>query len=168
MSINKKVRGATISISNGVKFRSSLEKSCHNKLLASGLDFTYESEKIVLWEGIKLNHTIVYAPNKIGNGRYSPLIEQQNRALIKMTYTPDFIVTFDHYRIYFDVKGKENDTYPIKKKMFLKVLEERMDGKCYMFFEPHSVKQMIQSIEIIKTIKNESSRKDKKISTIPS
>ena len=60
------------------------------------------------------------------------------------------MVTKGNYKIYFDVKGKENDTYPIKKIMFLITLEERNDGVRYIFFEPHNVRQMLQAIEIIK------------------
>lgn len=151
-SSNKKIKGATSIEYNGIKFKSILECSCYKKLEAAGFDFSYESERIPLWEGVKLQNTIVYAPKKIRAGKYSRFLESQTRALLDITYTPDFIVHKDNYRIYFDVKGKENDTYPIKKKMFLKTLEERKDGIQYIFFEPHNVRQMLQAIEIIKEL----------------
>lgn len=149
-SNNKKIKGATLAEYNGIKFKSILECSCYKKLENSGFDFSYESEKITLWDGIKLQNTKVYAPKKIKAGKYNKFLELQTRALLNTTYTPDFIVTKDNYKIYFDVKGKENDIYPIKKKMFLKTLEERNDGINYIFFEPHNVRQMLQAIEIIK------------------
>ncbi len=151
-SNNKKIKGATSTEYKGIKFRSILECSCYKKLEASGFDFSYESERISLWEGVKLQKTQVYAPKKLGVGRYDKFLEIQTRALLNTTYTPDFIVNKGNYKIYFDVKGKENDTYPIKKKMFLKILEERDDGINYIFFEPHNVRQMLQSIEIIKKL----------------
>lgn len=151
-SSNKKIKGATSIEYNGIKFKSILECSCYKKLEAAGFDFSYESERVPLWEGVKLQNTIVYAPKKIRAGKYSKFLELQTRALLDITYTPDFIVHKDNYRIYFDVKGKENDTYPIKKKMFLKTLEERKDGIQYIFFEPHNVRQMLQAIEIIKEL----------------
>ena len=151
-SSNKKIKGATSIEYNGIKFKSILECSCYKKLEAAGFDFSYESERIPLWEGVKLQNTIVYAPKKIRAGKYGKFLESQTRALLDITYTPDFIVHKDNYRIYFDVKGKENDTYPIKKKMFLKTLEERQDGIQYIFFEPHNVRQMLQAIEIIKEL----------------
>lgn len=151
-SNNKRIKGATSIEYNGIKFKSILECSCYKKLESSGLDFSYESEKITLWEGVKLNNVTVYAPKKIRAGKYGKLLELQTRALLNTTYTPDFIVNKNNYTIYFDVKGKENDTYPIKKKMFLKILEEREDGKKYLFFEPHNIRQMLQSIEIIKML----------------
>lgn len=145
---NKKIRGATRTEYKGIKFKSILECSCYKKLEDSGLTFSYESEKITLWEGAKLKNSSVYSAASKG----SKDIKLQTRALLNISYTPDFVVIKDNYKIYFDVKGKENDTYPIKKKMFLKILEEKNDGIKYMFFEPHSVKQMVQSIEIIKEL----------------
>lgn len=149
---NKKIRGATSIEYNDIKFKSVLECSCYKKLETAGFDFSYETERIPLWEGTKLQNVLIYAPKKIRAGKYGKFLELQTRALLDITYTPDFIVTKGNYKIYFDVKGKENDTYPIKKKMFLKNLEERNDGVQYMFFEPHSVKQMLQAIEIIKEL----------------
>lgn len=149
-SNNKRIKGATSIEYGGFKFKSILECSCYKKLEAAGFDFSYESEKVILWDGVKLQNTTVYAPKKIRAGKYGKLLELQTRALLNTTYTPDFIVNKGNYRIYFDVKGKENDTYPIKKKMFLKHLEDRKDGRQYIFFEPHNVRQMLQAIEIIK------------------
>ena len=151
-SDNKKIKGATSIEYNGIKFKSILECSCYKKLEAAKFDFSYESEKITLWEGVKLQNTLVYSPRKIKAGKYGKVLELQTRALLSTTYTPDFVVTKGNYKIYFDVKGKENDTYPIKKKMFLKNLEERDDGIQYLFFEPHNVRQMLQAIEIIKEL----------------
>lgn len=147
---NKRVKGAKTIVFDGITFKSALEHSCYKKLKAAGLNFSYESEKITLWEGVKLKNIQVYSPKKIREGKYSPDLRLQTRALLNTTYTPDFIVVKDNYKIYFDVKGKENDVYPLKKKMFLKILDNRKDGIKYMFFEPHSVKQMIKAIEIIK------------------
>ena len=85
-------------------------------------------------------------------GKYDKNLELQTRTLLNITYTPDFVINKNNYKIYFDVKGKENDVYPIKKKMFLKTLEERNDGINYLFFEPHNIRQMLQAIEIIKKL----------------
>lgn len=148
-SKNKKIKGAVVVSYKGIKFKSKLEESCYKKLEAAGFDFSYESEKITLWEGVKLQNVLVYAPKKIRAGKYDKNLELQTRALLSTTYTPDFVVIKGNYKIYFDVKGKENDIYPIKKKMFLKTLEERMDGVQYLFFEPHNVRQMLQAIDII-------------------
>ena len=72
---NKKILGATTLYYNNIKFRSKLECSCYKKLESSGLNFAYESQKFVLWEGTKPNNITIYAPNKIGVGKYSKLLE---------------------------------------------------------------------------------------------
>lgn len=149
---NKKILGATSIVYNGIRFKSILECSCYKKLESAKLDFSYESETFTLWEGVKPQNILIYSPRKIKPGKYGKTLELQTRALLKITYTPDFIVNKGNYKIYFDVKGKENDTYPIKKKMFLKYLDGINDEKHYIFFEPHSVKQMLQAIEIIKLL----------------
>ena len=149
---NKKIKGAKISEYNNIKFKSSLECSCYKKLELSGLEFSYESERIVLWEGVKPQSVKIYYPRKIKAGKYDRNLELQTRTLLNITYTPDFVINKNNYKIYFDVKGKENDVYPIKKKMFLKTLEERNDGINYLFFEPHNIRQMLQAIEIIKKL----------------
>ena len=150
-SENKKVLGATKTLYNEILFRSILEKSCYKKLEESGLVFSYETEKIILWEGCKLTMPI-FAPKKLGPGRFGRFLEEQTRSLLNITYTPDFVVLYKDYKIYFDVKGKENDTYPLKKKMFIKHLQQRQDEVKYIFFEPHNVRQMVQAIHLIETL----------------
>lgn len=146
---NKRIKGAHSVEFDNIKFKSALECSCYKKLKESGLEFYYESERLVIWEGLKLQKTKLYIPNKIHR-----VLEEYNKKLLNITYTPDFIVIKDNYKIYFDVKGKENDVYPIKRKMFLKYLEEKQDNWIYIFFEPHNVRQMIQAIDYIKNIDN--------------
>ena len=148
---NRRIKGAHSVEFDNIKFKSALECSCYKKLKESGLEFNYESERIIIWEGLKLKNTKLYLPNKVYR-----ILEEYNKKLLNITYTPDFIVIKDNYKIYFDVKGKENDIYPIKRKMFLKYLEEKQDNWIYIFFEPHNVKQMIQAIDYIKNLNNSS------------
>lgn len=149
---NKKILGATKIEYKEIEFKSKLELGCYKKLENSGLEFAYEPERIVIWNGLKLNNVKVFTPKKEGKGRYGKEITLNNRALLDITYTPDFKVVKGSYIIYFDVKGKENDTYPLKKKIFLKVLENRRDNYKYLFMEPHSIKQMVQAINIIQQL----------------
>lgn len=149
---NKKIKGAKGVIFEGIKFKSRLEMTCYKKFKEAGLDFSYESEKVILWEGFKPSSILIYSPKKEGRGSYRGNLEIQEKKLLNVTYTPDFVVTKDKCKIYLDVKGMPNDTYPIKKKLFLKVLEERNDGFKYLFIEPHNIRQINQAIEIIKNL----------------
>lgn len=146
MTENKKVKNAKVISYNNISFKSKLEVSCYKKLDASGLTFSYESDKIVLWAGKTTENVTIYLPDK--NKNLVP--NKVGYKLRDITYTPDFKILYKDYIIYFDVKGHVNDVYPMKKKMFIQHLND-LNGK-YMFFEPHSVTQMAQAIEIIKKL----------------
>ena len=146
--MNKKVKNASTTSYNDINFKSKLEVSCYKKLETSGLSFQYEPDKIVLWVGKVLDKVVVYEPTKDKDFTSRTL----GSKLRDITYTPDFKVLYKHYIIYFDVKGHVNDVYPIKKKMLLQHLNEISDGSSYMFFEPHNVRQMVEAINIIKSL----------------
>ena len=40
-----------------------------------------------------------------------------------ITYTPDFMFNHNNFLVFVEVKGWENDTYSLKKKLFRKYLE---------------------------------------------
>ena len=143
--MNKKIRGTKSIVYNNIRFKSTLECNCYKKLEEAGLNPSYESEKIVLMEGFRPSIKLI-SPNKT-----KELVECTKK-ILNITYTPDFVVTKGNYKIYFDAKGIANDTYPIKKKLFLKHLENRADGVNYIFIEPHSIKQILQAIDYIKSL----------------
>lgn len=150
-NINKKVLGTKIKEYKGITFKSTSEYNSYKILENSELEFYYEPEKIKLFDGTKLVNTKLYAPNKLKNkGTYDKTLELQTKSLIAITYTPDFKIIYKDYIIYADIKGNPNDTYPIKKKMFLKYLES-LNSKT-LFFEPHNMKQVHQMISIIKEL----------------
>ena len=147
---NKKVKNATLISYDNIKFKSKLEASCYKKLEASGLKFKYEPERIPLWVGENINNTIVYEVDKRDRKLLSE--KKDNFKLRDITYTPDFKIEHKNYIAYVDAKGFVNDVYPIKKKMFIQYLNNIKDNKKYIFFEPRSVKHMLQIINIIKTL----------------
>ena len=98
---NKKIKGAKISEYNNIKFKSSLECSCYKKLELSGLEFSYESERIVLWEGVKPQSVKIYSPRKIKAGKYDRNLELQTRTLLNITtrHTPSRSTARSKHRI---------------------------------------------------------------------
>ena len=52
-----------------------------------------------------------------------------------------------------EVKGKENDVYPIKRNLFRKYLEVVKTKEKYplMFFEIHSKTEALEAIKIVKS-----------------
>lgn len=158
---NYRVRGATATEIDGIKFKSRLEASCYKALIDAGFqDVKYEPKRFILVDSFRLSKVSYLRPKVLSPGKYSPEMYHQERPIMFITYTPDFLVSLPihgatHY-FFFDVKGKENDTYPIKKKIFLKYLESiSSDVNIYHFIEPHSVRQIKQAITYINSFKNE-------------
>lgn len=106
------------------------------KLLeTTGLDFKYEPLKVVLQQSFKLK-TLHYKKGKL------------IKTIREITYTPDFVVYHNNITAYIEVKGFQNDSYPLKKKLFLNWLEKQ-DGVNY-FFEVYNKTDLINAINIIK------------------
>ena len=51
-----------------------------------------------------------------------------------------------------EAKGFENDVYPLKKKMFRKILERKKTP--VLFFEVYSKKNVLQALDIIRNYGN--------------
>lgn len=136
--MNKKVRNATIIEYDGIKFKSKMEAKVYKELIDSGFDVAYENIKFVLVEGFKPS-TAFYIPDKQKNLKLDTIKVKD------ITYTPDFTVTIDDKLVVIEVKGKPNDTYPLKRKLFRKYMEEC--SYPIVFFEIHTIKQLKIAIE---------------------
>lgn len=141
--INKKVRNATVVEYSGIKFKSKMEVSVYKTLIVNGFKPEYESKKFTLVKGFKPTVQF-YVPNK------NKELMCVTKKVIDVTYTPDFIVYVDEVLIVIEVKGQPNDIYPLKRKLFMKYMEE--SNIPMMFFEIHNMKQLYKTIEIIKKI----------------
>jgi hypothetical protein len=142
--INKKIRNATVVEYKEVVFKSKLEASFYKILTQAGFSPQYECRTYLLWEGFK--PTVPFHTKD----RKTKLLKLDTAKLRDITYTPDFTFTYNNMFIIIEAKGKENDTYPLKKKLFRKLLEEyKYDD--VLFFEVFTQKQLLQAIEIIKS-----------------
>lgn len=132
----------------GNEFKSMLEKRTYQILKEAGFAPKYEPTVYEIFPGFKLNDSIVfYKPYK----STQKTLSKRRVSFAPITYTPDFIFEYHGYLLIFDAKGKANDTYPMKVKMLLyKLFVEA--GKQVVFFEPHSLRQVKQSVEIIKNL----------------
>jgi hypothetical protein len=147
---NKKVRNATLCEYKGIKFKSRLEMNTY-KIGTETYKFPleYESLKTILFVGSKLE-CYVYVPNR------SKQLMLDTTKLRDITYSPDFHF-FKRNKlgetclIVVEAKGMKTDSYNIKKKMFLTIMDTRW-GQNFYFFEPHNISQIKQCFEIIKNI----------------
>ena len=131
---------------DGLKFDSKQEASVYKHLKAEGFEVLHEPVKYVLWEGYR---PIVPFYNR---NKKTKALELDMAKLRNITYTPDFQISYAGYTIIIEVKGMENDVFPIKKKLFRKLLESY---EKVMYFELSTIRQLKQAIEIIKKLKDE-------------
>jgi hypothetical protein len=145
---NKKIKNATKKEYNGIQFKSLLEVMVYKTLLQKGFEPHYEASKYVIWKGFK-PEIPCYKPNKQG------ILELQNNKIIDITYTPDFIFMApdDKTVIIMEIKGFQNDTYPLKEKMFRGYLENLLHdyNQPTMFFQIKNKSQLLEAIDIINT-----------------
>lgn len=159
---NKKIRNATQSSSKGITFKSQLEKSIYNTLLQQGFEPQYEPTTFTLWEGFEPitpyydKETDKQKIKRLSDGidtRISKILIQKTGKIVGIRYTPDFYFKYKDLNVYIEAKGIENDVFYIKKKMFIKYLDNLCieKGERSIYFEVYTKKQLLQAVEIIKS-----------------
>ena len=144
MGENKKIKNASPLEYDGISFKSKLEKMAYQTLKENNLPVEYEPQKFIIWEGFK--PTVPFY-NKDTKTR---MLKLENKKIINISYTPDFIIHHNNHLVIMELKGLENDLFPMKKKMFRKWLEENEPKSIY--FEIYTKKQLLQAIDIIKNL----------------
>lgn len=144
--VNKKVKNATIVEYNGIYFKSKLELAVYKELVQAGFEPKYEQRTFILWRGFR--PTIPFYTRKEKKAKSEVILNMSK--LRDMTYTPDFTFNYNGRLIIIEVKGKENDTYPIKRKLFRQALED-FPYEHPLFFEVFSKDQLLKAIKIIKS-----------------
>ena len=140
---NKKIKNATPITKYNIQFKSRLELNMYEVLLRKGYNPEYEPNTYVLWEGIE---------TKVPSYKFSDktkLLKQDKKKLLNITYTPDFVFkTKDNkVTVFLEIKGFENDVFPIKKKLFRAYLETLNIPMVY--FEIKNKKQLLQALDIL-------------------
>lgn len=144
-SCNKKILNATPNEYNGISFKSILEKTAYKCFLENGFSPQYEPKKFTIWDGFY--PTVPF----YDVDKQTKALTQLTTKIIGITYTPDFILEYNDYTIYIEMKSIENDVFYIKKKLFRAWLETHNPKS--MYFEIHNKGQLLQAINIIKNLK---------------
>ena len=139
---NKKIRNARESVFNDIHFKSKLEESFYKTLVAAGLEPGYELTKFVLAGGFK--PTVPFF-----NRSKSKVFRMDMAKVRDIPYTPDFIILYNGTMFIIEAKGIENDTFPLKKKLFRRLLES-MEMPC-VYFEVRTKRELLEVIKIIKS-----------------
>lgn len=149
-----KIKNATSLEYKGMTFKSKLELFTYNKLLEAGInDFKYEQEKFTLMEPFEFNNDSVEMYERTvkgyeGNGKmklYGPVTNN----IRGITYLPDFTCIRDDKTGYvIEVKGYNNDVFPLKWKYFKEHLIK--NGYNLTLYKPNNQGNVLKTIEMIK------------------
>lgn len=156
--MNKKIVNATPLEYDGILFKSKLESACYKALKSQGLNPLYESKKYHLFEGF-IPHVPFYTKNTFKRKNHniqiiSKYTARDDRKIKTWEYTPDFYFEYNDFIIHIEVKGQYNDVARYKNKLFRWYLEklQKEDSKhIYEFWEVHTVSQLLECINHIKT-----------------
>lgn len=121
-------------------YKSTLERTAATLLDQGELQFEYEPWTVILADSF-LSEVISY--ERIGRN-----YKQQRLKVQPISYTPDFVGS----TWIMETKGKKTPDFVLKWKLFKKHLAEH--GLRFILFMPTNKREIITSIEIIKTTLN--------------
>ena len=125
---------------DGINFASGLERYCYIALKKEKLFEGYENEKFQLIEGFTFsNESYERQGNSKGEFR-----NRGGKKILGISYTPDF--TGRDYII--ECKGRPNESFPIRYKLFKLWLTKNKDGR--KLYKPQSQKEVDQVVQLIK------------------
>ena len=158
--MNKKIKNATLVNSNNIVFKSKLEESIYNTLLKLGFSPQYEPYTFTLWDSFnpvtpfydKETTTQYNKRININKKNKGKILVLKTGKITGIRYTPDFYFRYNNIDVFIEAKGIENDVFYIKKKLFRKFLDNKLqkDNQHSIYFEIYTKKQLLQAIEILK------------------
>ena len=135
----KKVQSKKITY-DGITFQSGLECTMYKLLKEAGITCAYEGGKYKTLTPFEYQGECYERVRKTSK-------EMVNRPkVIGVEYTPDFVGENEEFFI--EVKGRANESFPIRWKLFKKMLAE--NGKNPMLFKPMTVGDCEQVVQILK------------------
>ena len=154
---NKKIKNATKTTESGIAFKSETEARIYKALVAEGFDPLYEKVTFTLSERIR--------PTVPFFNRIKGLLGLDMKPVQAITYTPDFTFEYNGILIVIEVKGFENDVFPVKRNLFRKHLETLNQPS--MFFEVRTKKELLEALRIIRMENPQVQRIRKLIPSLP-
>ena len=131
---------------DGITFASGLERYMYQALKKAKIQTEYEGCTFTLQEGFMFDNRS-YERQSNGKG---DMVDRGNKKILPIKYTPDFI----GYDYVIECKGRANESFPLRWKMFKKYVNWKM--KHVTLYKPQNQKECDQVIELItKNRKNE-------------
>ena len=125
---------------DGINFASGLERYTYMALKKAKLFEGYENEVFQLIKGFNFNN-ISYEKQANGKGEY---VDRGQKKILGIKYTPDFVGK--DYII--ECKGRANESFPIRWKLFKLWLTKNNIGK--ILYKPQNQKEVDLTINLIK------------------
>ena len=127
-------------IVDGIQFASGLERYTYESLKNNKLFEGYENQVFQLVESFSFRN-IAYEKQANGKGDY---INRGEKKILGIKYTPDFVGK--DYII--ECKGRANESFPIRWKLFKLWLTNNKIGKT--LYKPQNQKEVDQTMTLIK------------------
>ena len=124
---------------DGIKFASGLEEYMYRALKRADIHAIYEGATFVLQEDFKFN---VDSYERQANGK-GQMVNRGQKKIQNIKYTPDFVSN----SFIIECKGRANETFPLRWKMFKKYVKEHL--KHVTLYKPQNQKECDQVIELI-------------------
>ena len=127
-------------IYDGITFASGLERYMYQALKKAKIKALYEGETFELQDGF-------YFPfesyERCGNGK-GDYKNRGNKKILNIKYTPDFVGK----GFIIETKGRANESFPLRWKMFKKLLAENKIGP-FTLYKPQNQKECDETIRLI-------------------
>ena len=140
------VRSKKVTV-DGIQFASGLEKYMYLALKEAKIKARYEGETYVLQDSFVFNNKS-YEKQSNGKGEFK---NRGEKKILNIKYTPDFVSP----SFIIECKGRANESFPIRWKMFKKHVKEQL--KHVTLYKPQNQKDCDEVIKLIlnKTKSNE-------------
>ena len=140
--LRRKKRGPVRSkkkIVDGIEFKSGLEAYMYTALKKAGIKAKYEGVSYELIPSFDFNN-LSYERQSNGKGEYK---NRSGKKIRSINYTPDF--TGNNFII--ECKGRANESFPIRWKLFKKYVSERLRG--VTLYKPQNQKECDETVNLI-------------------
>jgi len=140
--LRRKKRGpvrAKKKIVDGIEFKSGLEAYMYTALKEAGIQAKYEGVSYQLIPSFDFNN-LSYERQSNGKGEYK---NRSGKKIRSINYTPDF--TGNNFII--ECKGRANESFPIRWKLFKKYVSERLRG--VTLYKPQNQKECDETVNLI-------------------
>jgi hypothetical protein len=127
-------------IYDGIKFASGLERYMYMALKKAKIKALYEGETFELMEGFEFPFE---SYERCGNGK-GDYKNRGNKKIFNIKYTPDFVGK----GFIIETKGRANESFPLRWKMFKKLITENKLGP-FTLYKPQNQKECDETIKLI-------------------